>query len=148
MRMGPIMLPVTLVTAGGAALIAFWLGIRTGGARRGAKVSIGDGGDVKLIARMRAQANFTEYVPYVLILIGLIEASCGTSTWLWVAGALLLVGRIVHALGMDGLKNGRSIGIAITFLLLIGLGGYAIVLPFLGGHTPKAIESTALPAQG
>lgn len=146
--MGPILLPVTMVTAGGAALIAFWLGIRTGGARRGAKVSIGDGGDLKLIARMRAQANFTEYVPYILILLGLIELACGTSTWLWIAGAALLIARIAHAFGMDGLKNGRSVGIAITFLLLIGLGGYAIVLPFIAAHTAKTIEVAPLPAQG
>eukprot|EP01035_Chromulina_nebulosa_P008312 gene8313-11268_t len=71
--MDGIMLPVTLMAAGGSALIAFWLALRTGGARRAAKVSIGDGGDMTLIARMRAQANFTEYTPFIVILIGLIE---------------------------------------------------------------------------
>lgn len=146
--MGPIILPVTLVTAGGAALIALWLGLRTGGARRGAKISIGDGGDIPLIARMRAQANFTEYVPYILMLIGLIELAAGTSPWLWIAGGALLIGRIAHALGMDGLKYGRSIGIAITFLLLIGLGGYAIALPYVAAHEPTTIETAPLPAQG
>lgn len=146
--MGPVILPVTLVTSGGAALIAFWLAMRTGSARRGAKVSIGDGGNPLLVARMRAQANFTEYVPYILILIGLIELSCGAPTWLWVAGGLLLIGRILHALGMDGVRHGRVVGIAITFLLLVGLGGYAIVLPFLASAPTHAVKMQVLPAQG
>ena len=147
--MDGIMLPVTLMAAGGSALIAVWLALRTGAARRAAKVSIGDGGDMKLIARMRAQANFTEYTPFALILIGLIELTAGTSTWLWIAGALLLIARIAHGLGMDGLRAGRAFGIAVTLLLLIGLALYAVALPLIGAHhTPKTIELTPVPAQG
>ena len=75
--MDSIGLPVTLVTAGGAAIINFWLAMRVGAARRATGVSIGDGGDLRLIARMRAQANFVEYAPFILILIGLIEFTEG-----------------------------------------------------------------------
>ena len=141
--MESIMLPVTLVTAGGAALIAFWLALRTGGARRAAGVSIGDGGDPALICRMRAQANFVEYAPFILILIGLIEFTRGTSLWIWGASALFLVARIAHPLGMDGLKGARATGTALTFLLLVGLGLYAISLPLLAQHqaAPKQIET-------
>ena len=143
------MLPVTLMAAGGCALIAFWLGIRTGSARRAAKVSIGDGGDMKLIARMRAQANFSEYVPFILILIALIELSVGTSTWLWIAGALLLVARVAHPLGMDGMRGARTFGIAATFLLLVGLALYAVTIPlFAGHHTPRPVVLAPVPAQG
>jgi uncharacterized protein len=147
--MDGIMLPVTLMAAGGSALIAFWLALRTGAARRAAKVSIGDGGDPKLIARMRAQANFTEYTPFILILIALIELTAGTSTWLWIAGALLLIARMAHGLGMDGLRGGRTFGTAATFLLLVGLALYAVTIPLLASHhTPKTIELTPIPAQG
>lgn len=142
-------LPVTLMAAGGSALIAFWLALRTGAARRAAKVSIGDGGDMKLIARMRAQANFTEYTPFILILIALIEVTTGTSTWLWIAGALLLVARVAHGLGMDGVRGARAFGTATTFLLLVGLALYAVAIPLLATHhTPKTIELTPIPAQG
>ncbi|MGH6614704.1 MAPEG family protein [Sphingomonas sp.] len=126
-----VMLPVALVTAGGAALIALWLAIRVGQARTKAKIFIGDGGDQGLICRMRAQANFVEYAPFIIILIALIEFTAGTSTWLWVASALFLLARIVHPLGMDGLKYARSAGTGVTFLLLLGLGGYAIALPLI-----------------
>jgi uncharacterized membrane protein YecN with MAPEG domain len=143
------LLPVTLMAAGGSALIAFWLALRTGAARRAAKVSIGDGGDMRLIARMRAQANFTEYTPFILILIALIEMTTGTSTWLWIAGALLLVGRVAHGLGMDGLRGARAFGTAVTFLLLLGLALYAVVIPLIAArHAPKTIELTTVPAQG
>ncbi|MGY4395153.1 putative membrane protein YecN with MAPEG domain [Sphingomonas sp. UYAg733] len=135
--MGMVMLPVTLVTAGGAALIALWLAIRVGQVRTTAKVSIGDGGDERLICRMRAQANFVEYAPFIVILIGLLEFTAGTATWLWVASTLFLLARVAHPLGMDGLKYARMAGTLVTFLLLLGLGGYAIALPLIAmEHAP------------
>jgi len=96
---------------------------------------------------MRAQANFTEYAPFILILIALIEFTAGSSIWLWVASVAFLVARIAHPLGMDGLKGARMLGTALTFLLLVGLGLYAISLPLLGKHdpAPKQIE-TVVPA--
>ena len=68
-----MILPITLTIAGAAALLNIWLGPRVGQMRLAHKVSIGDGGNEALIARMRAQANFVEYTPFVLILLGLIE---------------------------------------------------------------------------
>jgi len=146
--MNPIMLPITLTTAGATALIALWLALRTGGVRQKAQVSIGDGGDAALICRMRAQANFTEYAPFIMILIALIEFTAGTSTWLWVASVAFLAARILHPLGMDGMKYGRATGTGVTFLLLIGLGLYAISLPLIAKHesNPNVIET--VPAAG
>lgn len=137
--MGSIMLPITLMTAGAAAILNLWLAMRTGAVRTKAKVSIGDGGNEMLIRRMRAHANFVEYAPFILILIGLLEFTTGTSLWLWIASALFLLARVAHPLGMDGLPAGRMIGTLLTFLLLLGLGGYAVTLPFLphsSGGTP------------
>lgn len=146
--MQAITLPVTLVTAGAAGIINFWLALRVGQVRRADKVSIGDGGNVRLIARMRAQANFVEYAPFVLILIGLVEFTAGTSLWLWVAAALFLLARIAHPLGMDGMRYARSTGIALTFLVLLGLAIYAVVLPFAAPKGPTPITIDAVPSQG
>ncbi len=132
-------LPITLVAAGGAALINFWLAMRTGSARRAAKVSIGDGGDMPLIARMRAQANFIEYTPIVLILIGAIELSRGTSTWLWAVSALYLLGRVGHGIGMDGWIPGRFAGTLISLFTMLGLGGYALVIAFTAPSSPITV---------
>jgi uncharacterized protein len=144
--MSPILLPITLTTAGAAAIINLWLALRTGAVRTKAKVSIGDGGHEALIRRMRAHANFVEYAPFILILIALIEFTTGTSTWLWVASALFLLGRVAHPLGMDGLPAGRMAGTLITFALLLGLGGYAATLPFLPQHGKAVQAPSVVPA--
>ncbi|WOK35235.1 MAPEG family protein [Sphingomonas sp. C3-2] len=138
-----MILPITLTIAGAAALINLWLGIRVGQVRTAAGVSIGDGGNPHLIARMRAHANFTEYTPFVLILIGLIEYAQGTSLWLWAVGGVYLLGRVLHPFGMDGLKPARMAGTMITMLALLGLGLYAISIPYF---TPQATvtEITAI----
>ena len=128
--MALITLPVTLVTAGGAALINAWLAMRVGQVRRASAVSIGDGGHLALATRMRAQANFVEYAPFILILIGGIEFAEGPSVLLWIVSAVFLIARVAHPLGMDGLRHGRMAGTIVTLALLVGLGLYAIYLPF------------------
>lgn len=140
--MSSIALPITLMTAGAAAILNLWLAMRTGSVRTKAKIDIGDGGNALLIRRMRAHANFVEYTPFILILIGLIEFTTGTSLWLWVASAVFLLGRVGHALGMEGLPGGRMVGTIITFALLLGLGGYSVVLPYL----PHAATSVTAPS--
>jgi uncharacterized membrane protein YecN with MAPEG domain len=130
-----MILPITLTIAGAAALLNIWLGRRVGQMRVTHKISIGDGGNEALIARMRAQANFIEYTPFVLILLGLIELAEGSELWLWIVGVVYIGGRIAHGFGMgrpspDPLKL-RMIGIITTLLILFGLALYAIALPYL-----------------
>ena len=125
-----IMLPIALTTAGAAALVNMWLGMRIGRVRQAEKISIGDGGNLRLIARMRAQLNFAEYVPLVLILIGLIELSSGSQLWLWIVSVLFILGRVLHGFGMDGWMPGRMIGTMTTMLTMVGLGIYAAIIPY------------------
>ena len=107
--------------------------------RQSEKIFMGDGGNEKLTARMRAQANFIENVPLLLILIALIELAVSNPDispagpiWLWVAGTLVMIGRIAHALGMDGsFKQGRPIGTLTAMIAMLVLGIYALVLPHL-----------------
>lgn len=126
-----MILPITLTIAGAAALINIWLGFRVGQIRTAAGISIGDGGNGRLLARMRAHANFTEYTPFVLILIGLIEYSRGTTLWLWAVGVVFIIARILHAFGMDGIGKARLVGTLVTMVTLLGLGLYAISIPYL-----------------
>lgn len=123
-----MLLPVALTTTGAAAIINLWLGVRVSRMRISEKVSVGDGGNPRLVARMRAQLNFAEYTPIVLILIALIEFGAGSQLWLWGAAAVYLLGRLLHPIGMDGWMPGRTIGITITMLVMLGLGAYAIFL--------------------
>lgn len=123
-----MILPISLTAAAAAAFINLWLGIRVGQVRTSEKVSVGDGGNEKVIRRMRAQANFTEYTPFVLILIALIEVAAGTSTWLWAVMAVYMLARIAHAFGMDGVARARPVGIMLTLLIMAGLAGYAVYI--------------------
>jgi uncharacterized protein len=121
-------LPITLTIAAGAALVNVWLMIRCGQIRTRESISVGDGGSEALIRRMRAHANFVESAPFVLVLIAAIEATAGTSNWLWGIGIAYIVGRLGHGLGMDGgtFASGRIVGTIITMLSLLGLAGYAL----------------------
>lgn len=121
-------LPLTLTMAAAAGLINLWLAIRIGQVRTSQKVSVGDGGNEFVIRRMRAQANFVEFTPFVLILIAGLEASGYAATWLWVVGVVYMIGRLAHGLGMDGgaFKLGRMIGTLTSMLTLLGLSGYAV----------------------
>ena len=130
-----MLLPITLTIAAAAALLNLWLAYRAGRIRIAAQVSVGDGGHALLLARMRAQANFVEYTPFFLILLGLIELAEGSRPWLWGVAIAYIVARLAHAFGMDRPAPNplRMGGILVTFLILLGLAGYALSLPYMGG---------------
>jgi uncharacterized protein len=113
------------------------LSIRVIGGRRLARVGLGDGGDLGLQRRMRAQANFAEYVPIVLLLLllMLLAELQGVSAWiLHGVGACLVFGRIAHAVSISRdpePSGGRVVGMAFTFTAL-GLSSVACLAVALG----------------
>lgn len=125
-----MVLPATLTSAAAAAIIGIWLMIRVGQVRGSEKVSIGDGGNDKVIRRMRAHANFVESAPFVLVLIAAIEMTGKGGEWLAFVAALYMLGRIAHGFGMDdgALGKGRMIGALITMLTLLGLAIVAALI--------------------
>ncbi len=130
------MLPVSLTFAGAFALVALWLAYRVVRVRMNAEVMVGDGGHPLLIARMRAQANFVEYTPFVLILMVLIEMAGGSAWGLRVVGALYVIARVLHAFGMDKPTMPaplRATGACATWLILLALAIWAI---WLASHGP------------
>jgi uncharacterized membrane protein YecN with MAPEG domain len=126
-------LPITLTIAAAAALLNLWLGSRVSRVRMAAKVLTGDGGHPLLTARMRAHANYVEYTPFVLILLALVELARGAQLWLWAVAIVYILGRILHAFGMDSLDKPartRIIGILVTWVVLIALAGYALYIGY------------------
>jgi uncharacterized membrane protein YecN with MAPEG domain len=133
-----MILPITLTITAAATLLNIWLGMRVSQLRRAYRISIGDGGNEALIARMRAQANYIENTPFFLILLGLTEVAVGPHLWLWIVAALYILARIAHGLGMsrprpDKLRL-RMIGMIATGLILVGLAIHALVLAY--SHLP------------
>lgn len=85
------------VYAGLRALLFVFLSLRVIRFRRMAGISLGDGGDEELRRRMRAHANFAEYVPLALILMALAEYQ-GQPAWIiHLVGVPLVAGRAAHA---------------------------------------------------
>ncbi|GGI67523.1 glutathione S-transferase [Polymorphobacter multimanifer] len=121
----------TLTAAGLCGLIFMWLSIRVVAVRRSAKVSLGDGGDLLLLGRIRAHANFAEYVPIILLLMLAIELSLkATPPKLMVLALALPVVRIAHAFGLakDGANPLRVVGALGTWILLAGLSVWALIV--------------------
>ena len=104
--------------------------IRIGRIRVAEKISVGDEDSEPLIRRMRAQANFVESAPFVLILIAVIELAGKGQPWLPYVAGLYIIARVAHAFGMDGgsLSKGRMIGTIISMLTLIGLAVVAVLV--------------------
>jgi uncharacterized protein len=123
-------LQATLLTAGLLGLIFVVLSFRVVRVRTTAKVLIGDGGDQTLLSRIRAHANFAEYVPLLLILMALVEYITGPTNLLKGVGALIVVSRILHAIGMARHKANafRAAGAVGTLLALVVLSGWVVFL--------------------
>ena len=126
-----MILPVTLTSCAAAGAISIWLGMRIGKLRGQFKVSVGDGGHEPLARRMRAQLNFVEYTPFVLLLIAGIEIAGKGGQWLPYVAGLFMLGRVAHPFGMDMTTSPawpRMAGVTITMLTLLGLSAYAVLV--------------------
>ena len=121
-----------------AGLLAVWfvvLSVRVVDQRRRNKVGLGDGGKTMLLRAIRGHANFAEYVPLALVLIGILELSRFPHYVLHALGATLLVSRLLHgyALSFTGhFRFGRMAGAALTFLVLVVAGVLCLYQAWLG----------------
>jgi uncharacterized protein len=115
--------PVTLIITASCVALNIWHAWRIGKLRQQFKVGVGDGGHEPLLRRMRAQANFIENAPFVLILLGGLELSGGNRAILAGIGALFILARISHAVGMDRreLQRWRIYGMMATTLVNVVL---------------------------
>ena len=86
------------------------------------RISVGDGGNEELQLAIRTHANAVEYIPIALLLLLMLELNGAPNILIHVLGITLLIGRIIHAMGLPA-KNlpKRVLGMQITIYLLIGL---------------------------
>lgn len=118
------MLLVTSIIASLLTIIFIKLSFAVIGLRRKNKVGLGSGGHEDLERAIRAQGNFAEYVPFGIILIACLELN-GVPWWLIaIPGITLIIGRLVHAVGINQLPpdfSKRVLGMKFTFYTLITL---------------------------
>jgi uncharacterized membrane protein YecN with MAPEG domain len=94
---------VTTLAAAVLGLIFAVLSAQVVAGRFTGKVLLGAGAEDtanKLFIAVRCQANFAEYVPLALLLIGLIELRTGATLLVQGLAAALVIARIMHPLGM------------------------------------------------
>lgn len=86
------------------------------------KVGVGDGGERTLTKAIRVHGNFSEYVPFALILLASYELGGADNLWLHILGSSLLLARILHAIGLSksiGTTMPRLVGMILTFLVML-----------------------------
>ena len=107
-----------------AGILTIWfvvLSLRVVNLRRRG-ISFGDNGDIAVTRVVRAQANFAEYVPLALLMMGFLEASRYSIYLLHALGIALVVARLFHGLALSLgwlARSGRLIGSGVTFTVLL-----------------------------
>ncbi len=90
--------------------------------RRSAKVSLGDGDDPALRKAIAVHSNFSQYVPFALLLITFVELNHAPALLTHGLCASLLIGRVAHAYGLAQpvqIMKLRQIGMLLTFGVII-----------------------------
>lgn len=89
------------------------------------KVVLGDEGVPELVQAIRAFGNATEYVPAAMVGIVVLALVQAPPLIIHVAGLVLFVGRVTHAIGLSasgGASFPRAIGVVLTWLTYVFLG--------------------------
>ncbi|MDX2167953.1 MAG: MAPEG family protein [Deltaproteobacteria bacterium] len=126
---------ITALYAALNALIMVTLALLVVRHRGRAKAGIGDGGDPGLALAIRAHGNNTEYVPYALVLLLLVELGAWPAWLVHVLGIMLTVGRVAHGYGLSqskGTSPGRAIGMLGTWLAILIAAGLCLWRAIVG----------------
>ena len=112
-------------------LIFLWLSLRVIRHRRAERIPLGSAGNAALERAIRAHGNFAEFVPFAVLLLVLAEWGGAWPLLVHALGALLVVARLSHAIGIAKDPEDyrfRVFGMMGTFSVL----GIAAVLAFWG----------------
>lgn len=107
------------------ALVFFALSIWVVAGRAQYRVNHGDGGQGALQRRIRAHANFAEYVPLILLLVALLEGGGAGRITVHALLAPLVIVRLMHPIGMVAPENSmqqyvfRGAGATVTWVILV-----------------------------
>jgi uncharacterized membrane protein YecN with MAPEG domain len=122
---------VTIVTAGVLGLIFALLSARVVMVRTTSSTLFGQGENESnpLFIACRSHANFAEFVPFCLLLIGGLELHSGSTVLVKVLAAILVLARIAHPIGMAiNTSNPYRAGGFIGTMLVIVAGSVAALV--------------------
>jgi len=133
--------PVSFLYAALLGLLLIALSTTVVLARRRFRVRIGDGNDEGMRQAMRVQANFTEYVPFAVVLLIVAEITGLPITAVHAAGIVLVASRLIHAWGLShspGLTFGRFYGTAGTWIVITGLSLWILFATTAASRFPES----------
>ena len=122
---------ITALYASLLALLLFVLSIRVIGLRGNPIFAFiaQDKGDEALLQRaIRAQGNFTEYAPTMLILLFFLETSGAAEVKLHALAGAFLLGRLMHGICMGFMRSNMPLRVGGTALTLLPLAAAAVAL--------------------
>ena len=120
---------VTALWAGLNGLLALGLAIHVTRTRARLRIGIGDGGNAEMMQAIRLHANNAEYLALALVLLAVDEILGASPIAMHMLGALLLLGRLLHAFGLGrstGSSTARAVGVTLTWLVILIACGIAI----------------------
>lgn len=126
----PASLKITALYAAFNALLMLALGLNVVRNRFRTHTPILDGGNVQMIRAVRAHGNNTEYVPTVLILLGLVEWMGGAPLLVHAIGIGLSAGRLLHATALlrsTGPGRLRGAGMLLTWSAMLA-GAFSVLV--------------------
>ncbi len=114
--------PFSLALGGALAILYICLSLAVIGIRRREQIGFGSGGNERLARRVRGHANFSEYVPFVILLLFMVEVTQDQpGIWWYLAMIFLPLGRLLHAVAFFGSKHRvgpRTLGTVLTITSL------------------------------
>lgn len=112
---------ITLFVSSLLVLMKLVLGLRVSLYRNKINMPWGDNGDDQLIRRIRAHANHSEWVPATVIILALVEMVGVHPIIVGVLGAIVVIARSLHAIGLMGNAESfnRATGIAMNWIVLL-----------------------------
>lgn len=129
-----MLLPITSLYVGLLGLLLLLLSLRVVYFRLYLRIDIGDGEQRKVQQAIRVQGNFTEYVPMIMLMVGLCEIQGLNPVILHAIGAALVFARVMHAIGLSrrsGPSFPRFVGSSLTFFLLFSTSALCILRSFV-----------------
>jgi hypothetical protein len=130
-------LPVTISTTAIFVLMLTGLSLLVSLRRKDLNLLSGDGDDRILRRRIRTHGNFIENAPLIVFLVLSLEAVLTTSSAVWGVAAILVLSRILHAIG--SLKRSKPLiapAMVIQHLTLLICGVWLLIQVYqnvLGG---------------
>jgi uncharacterized protein len=121
--------PVTALYASLLALLLLVLAVRVIRFRWKLRVGLGDGGDRAMSRAIRIHGNATEHLPIALLLLLVAELNHANPTMLHACGIVLVVARVLHAVGLGrsaGASWQRMAGTIGTFSVIVVLAAVDI----------------------